>query len=241
MSDDAPSSSPAYSALLKTLLAKTKKITPLSPSASPGTKKQRAEDYQTLAEISSIIESNRKQEQAAADDDEPPVDPVLSRFKAIVPVTPFNVPVLSAADFRDLLLSPPPNKSSDLEDAAFRRLFAGFSDTQEAWVDALQHLLVERRSWVTLCERSSSNDSLKNVDQQLINSLSLQPALDKGVQFVDYVLRTIELLKFIRLWTSRDEERKWKSTYLDNACRNDNEPLYLERDAASPGGDGRCL
>ncbi|KAJ7437134.1 hypothetical protein B0H11DRAFT_2294558 [Mycena galericulata] len=222
MSDDAPSSSPAYSALLKTLLAKTKKITPLSPSASPGTKKKRAEDYQTVAEISSIIESNRKQEQAAAD--EPKSRPSTlssldSKLSFLLNLSTFPCsPLVTFKTFS----SPRPLTSLP-------------NEKMPPFVASLQDSSIRKKHGHG--RPLSTSLSPTQLEQQ---SLSLQPALDKGVQFVDYVLRTIELLKFIRLWTSRDEDRKWKSTYLDNACRIDNEPLYLEREAASPGTPARA-
>jgi hypothetical protein len=51
--------------------------------------------------------------------------------------------------------------------------------------------------------------------------LSIKDRLDRGVFFVDFVLRQIEILKFIWAWMQRDEDKKWKSLYMEAAFHFD--------------------
>ncbi|KAJ7918308.1 hypothetical protein B0H13DRAFT_2321475 [Mycena leptocephala] len=258
MSEDGRSS-PGYSVLLTRLLDKAKQLQPLSPSASPGTISRRKNDYalshKILEEVQTIIENAHKAEELAElqepqnpsedseEESEEDKNPMTARCSAVLPVTPHLPAPLKALDFRRLLLDNAPRHGAAAEDDALRRVFAGFEDTKEGWVEALEQLLVDRKDWVDICQRSTDNDREPRLDQRLLVThklLSLQPALDQGVFFVDFVLRTIDILKFIWNWVNLSKKKKWKTEYLDAAFQHDFSELHHKRDIAPAGSQQRC-
>jgi hypothetical protein len=69
----------------------------------------------------------------------------------------------------------------------------------------------------------------------LFQDLSQRPILDRGVYFVDYVLRQVEVLKFAITWDGHDSDKKWKTTYLDNTFKFDHQDLYRRAEEAGVG------
>ncbi|KAJ7668878.1 hypothetical protein B0H17DRAFT_1209851 [Mycena rosella] len=265
---DSDNGSPSYSAALKSLLSKAKRVKPLTPSASPRTQSERQEEHrmtrQVLDAVSAHMDATRKTEEESRESsrdlsvgsinpearerereqepEEEEPDPVTSRFKSVVPEPPYIPSPLKATDFCKVLLDNAPTKATEREDNAFIRLFTGYEDTEAAWVKELEPLVVARQSWTDTCTASIANDQVEDLNEKLLVThklLASKPGLDRGVFFVDYVLRCIATLKFIWVWIERGEDRNWKTTYLDRACRHDNARLYDQRDEAPAGSQLR--
>ncbi|KAK7063967.1 hypothetical protein R3P38DRAFT_3164959 [Favolaschia claudopus] len=264
MSED--SSSPAYAVQLRRLYAKaTKTFAALPPDASPGTKAERRaiheETNQIFKDIAQMLElpddsESNEDETLVADEPEPPqdapADPVEARAATIIPPPgTCGSRFLNAEDFRASLSAKAIGKRDELEDAAFRRLFAGYTDSEDNWVRilpqliisgqrsvqaaALEPLLRARTPWGTLCEESIANDSIEDPCTRLLKThkeLALKAEMDNSVFFVDYVLRQIQILKFVILWTAHDDQRKWKTDYLNAAFELDFRQLHEERNRA---------
>lgn len=52
---------------------------------------------------------------------------------------------------------------------------------------------------------------------------------------VDYVVRSIELVRFMKIWTENENKtgkKTWKGKYLTAACKDTNPELYRRLDAA---------
>ncbi|KAJ7629714.1 hypothetical protein DFH06DRAFT_1225232 [Mycena polygramma] len=238
------SSSPSYSALLRQLKAKVDNLQPLSPTASPGTVAQRRADYRLGQQIFSTIETIMKEgedddEEEDTDtnstggnkdgDAEPDVDPIAKRAENVMPEAGTLDDFLEAPDFLLLLLNGRSSQHKASEDAGFRSLFSGYADTQAEWTKALEPLLVARLDWESVCDRSVQNDSKADMCERLLEThkdLALKPSLDRGVFFVDYVLRQVEVLKFAILWDENDDQKRWKMDYMEAAFRADFAELY---------------
>ncbi|KAJ7641262.1 hypothetical protein FB45DRAFT_1000020 [Roridomyces roridus] len=248
-----PPPSPSFSSTLKTL--STMLFEPLTPSASPRTRNQRAVDYNLFQRLSTTIKTIRAQEtviDTGSDDDEEEVVPkksapdVETRASSLIPVPPYTSPTMDAQDFRRLLLHPQKfQNAAERENSGVQRLFGPHSDTPDAWTDALTDLLTERLSWHDLCRQPDDADAepeerlLTVFKLTLLKRLSNAPNLDKAVFFVDYVIRTIDVLKFVHLWKSHHSDKSWKTRYLNAACRHEHAELHARRNACPAGSPDR--
>lgn len=69
-------------------------------------------------------------------------------------------------------------------------------------------------------------------------ALAEQAHTDESSDFVGYVLRTIQVLKFVIAWTSLDNEiggKSWKTEYIEAACMHTNADLYRQRNLVGEG------
>jgi hypothetical protein len=141
-------SSPTYTAMVQRLRAKANTMPALSPTASPARVALRQSEYELTVEILEEIKKklgppheNDNDNDNEPAPDEPPPNPVVERALAILPDTNSQLPDFqSPAVFRDVLLGHPTGKTTEIEDAGFRRLIAGFKGSRGAWVGTIQSL-----------------------------------------------------------------------------------------------------
>ncbi|KAF8192735.1 hypothetical protein K438DRAFT_1935000 [Mycena galopus ATCC 62051] len=249
-------SSPSLSNLLKSLERKIENRPPLLPSASPGTVLQRNEDNILSRKVASDLRqmlkseaddalSNEEDDDEGSDNEDPSdalMKAVVSRATAILPKVGSEGPgYLTAADFENLLLDKPAGAQSDIEDAALRRLFAGFASSERAWDAHVGPLLENRLGWDAMCERAQDNAEISDEKQRLLathTDLARQPEVRRGVSFVDFVLRTIEVLKSAITW--KNCTKKWKTTYLKAAFQTDYHGLCRQYDSAPAGSQTKA-
>ncbi|KAJ7825533.1 hypothetical protein B0H13DRAFT_2442315 [Mycena leptocephala] len=214
----------SYSTLLESLRTRVGNMKPLPPSASPGTIGRRRAEYamtkEILGELQKKMEEMEPEDDSETEKDTTPKDPVLARFEAVVP-DPTDMPALRTADeFKKLLLDKQRHSAIDAEDTGFRRLFVGYEDADENW----------GLSWILTLD----------FWQRTMQVLSIKDGLDRSVFFVDFVLRQIEILKFIWTWTARDDDKKWKTLYLQAAFQIDFENLHRQHASARAGSQEKA-
>ncbi|KAJ6453648.1 hypothetical protein C8R47DRAFT_1228949 [Mycena vitilis] len=132
-------------------------------------------------------------------------NPLDNHLLAVVPAATGDQEFLYAKDFLALL-------------------FVGFQDSNEAWRAVLEPLTIVRKDWKQTCEQSVADDEGLEQEARLLAAhklLAQKHGMDQGVFFVDFVLRQIEILKFICTWVAPDSQKGWKTRYLNAAFEHD--------------------
>ncbi|KAK0457416.1 uncharacterized protein EV420DRAFT_1643758 [Desarmillaria tabescens] len=126
----------------------------------------------------------------------------------------FDQPALKAKDFRAALLSfPGVGHRDQREEEAFKRLVRGYEDQSQQWRAELESVVITRNPWDGFLESQSS----------VMSSESL----------LEYVIRTIEMFKFLAIWEETgDGSRAWKTEFIEKQCWKKHPEQYARWESA---------
>ncbi|PBL02867.1 hypothetical protein ARMGADRAFT_1058149 [Armillaria gallica] len=235
-------------AKIKDLDAEIAALAVLNPESTPRTISKRRELYEYLDErvvaLAETIEQSRPtvEESSREEVEEPEKDAeketgLDKRFSEIAEA--FSADAFSAHWFRAVLLEHPGSGSTaEIEDRAFRRIIRGWKDEEESWATTLQPLVDERADWDAFCDRGTTNVGIGDVSKQLtaINKLLVAQENDaRGKAWVAMVIQMVEMIRFNKVWKKHDNgggDRKWKTKYWEDGCREENKRLYRNWDNA---------
>ncbi|KAG6883923.1 hypothetical protein C0993_002815 [Termitomyces sp. T159_Od127] len=204
---------------------------PLSSSASPRTNKSRIdvlkENRRKIKEILTHLNETidrPKQDQNSAE----------YRFNRIMEtVNTEELIVKSPKDFVQLMLEDQHKGRLALqEDRGFLRLFWSYSGDSTTWEKALKSLRPEEQSWERICTASTHNDNTNTGSDRLLHTQQVLASLStsqSGNNFVGYVLRTIQTLKFSIQWSDLNQQPRGKtikSQYIIGAFNLEHQELY---------------
>ncbi|EDR02769.1 uncharacterized protein LACBIDRAFT_308001 [Laccaria bicolor S238N-H82] len=99
-------------------------------------------------------------------------------------------------------------KKQDLLEAALKKLVMGYTaEPADNWAALVLPYVENIDNWQNTCEAFLQNDN--NPDFQYIK---VTPSTSRAIAFVNYVIRTVETLKFTIEWETKDQASK--SNYL---------------------------
>ncbi|KAK0460973.1 uncharacterized protein EV420DRAFT_1640478 [Desarmillaria tabescens] len=225
---------------LANLRSKISTLPELPPDASPGTVKKRVDLLEyvegNIAEINKDLTRVKGQREGTRREGENTLTRP-ARLEALLPELGQS-PLTASAYRKSILAYPEQGTLFKVEDRGFARLLRGFEDSEEEWIAQLEPLVEKRMAWGAVCKQASDNAGLKRVHEQLL-------AIDKFIQaqenagcaemLVDHVVRSVEIIRFMKIWTENEDKagkKSWKGKYLTAACKNANPELYRRLDDA---------
>ncbi|KAK0243784.1 hypothetical protein EDD85DRAFT_173451 [Armillaria nabsnona] len=159
------------------------------------------------------------------------------RVKAIFAC--FDQPALKATDFKVALLSfPGVGHRDQREEEAFKRLVCGYEDQTQQWIDELESVVITRKQWDGVCEQATENNAIKDVHKRLEainNFLESQSSVMSSESLLEYIIRTIEMFKFVWIWEEDTGEgsRGWKSEFIEKLCWKKHPEQYSRWESAT--------
>jgi hypothetical protein len=128
--------------------------------------------------------------------------------------------LFSIQDIRETITSSNQGKREQQEQLAFIRLMTGYEDTTTQRVAAaFAGHVVGRQSWAQICASATQRNQQPNIKERLIlidRALEGVAALDQTEDYLHYVVRAIENLRFIIHWNTQTQTRRgktWKTEY----------------------------
>lgn len=236
-----------------------KELLEIDPASSPGTLKKREDLVQEIlhrmSQMTAMNVLSRRQPtptpasplgSPSVSTPPPAVDPVVARYQSLLPK--FNAeqfPPLTAQNFRHRLTTPNNGNYAVAENDAFEMLFRGYVDTTLNWTTVLSSMIETRNKWDVVCTRTQG---MRTIDTEAERIKAIDKFLDAqisvgcGEMFVDYVIRCIETIRYVKIWDATPDigepaERKWKIEYLKDTFQYENPIVVRTLDEAREAAD----
>ncbi|KAF9029231.1 hypothetical protein BDZ89DRAFT_1250161 [Hymenopellis radicata] len=149
----------------------------------------------------------------------------------------WSAPTLLARDFKASLAAFPHTELdiAESELQAIERLLAAYTDHSNNWKLYLQEFKGSRKSYNQACVDAQTNEAEEDENKKLRNietRLREDNSTNAGEQFVWFVLRTIESIRYIKIWNTHHQNRKWKTQLIEQTFA-DEFPELLKDDSAA--------
>ncbi|KAK0491351.1 hypothetical protein IW261DRAFT_1602057 [Armillaria novae-zelandiae] len=241
---------------LTQLEAELRALQELDPSATPGTLKKRdeliTEIQKRMSQMSAMnIIARRPPNDSVpdpqADDDiniAAEVDPSIVRFESLLPkFDRTKFPPFTAQDFRQRLVMPDSGARIAIEDRALERIIRGYTDSGSNWHDVLSPMVENHDEWEVIGE---STQAMRKIEDEVERIEAMEEFLDARVavgssqMFVDWVMRGIETVRYVKIWDGAPGERKWKIDYLKKTFKANNGQLVGNLFLVMEAGDEKA-
>ncbi|PBK74586.1 hypothetical protein ARMSODRAFT_1055127 [Armillaria solidipes] len=234
-----------------------KELLEIDPASSPGTLKKREDLVQeilhrmsqmTAMNVLSCRQPTPTPASPSGSPATPPavVDPVIARYQSLLPkFDAKQFPPLTAQNFRHRLTTPNNGNYAVAENDAFEMLFRGYADTTANWMTVLSSMIETRNKWDVVCKRTQG---MRTIDTEAERIKAIDKFLDAqisvgcGEMFVDFVIRCIETIRYVKIWDATPDdgepaERKWKIDYLKETFQRENPILVRTLNEARRAAD----
>jgi hypothetical protein len=128
--------------------------------------------------------------------------------------------LVSIEDIRETITGPNQGNREQQEQLAFIRLMTGYEDVTTQRVAAVfAGHVVGRQSWAQICASATRRNQQPNTKERLIlidKALDGVVAFDQTEDYLHYVVRAVENLRFIIRWNTQAQARggkAWKTNY----------------------------
>ncbi|KAF9023695.1 hypothetical protein BDZ89DRAFT_151925 [Hymenopellis radicata] len=101
---------------------------------------------------------------------------------------------------------------------------------------ALESVVCTRNTWSDVCERALALDQVEDIPTRLVqmnNFITSQSHVGAAEAHIDYVVRAIQYIKYVKTWTEHDGAINWKSNVTWEQFKTLNKELVARRDAAT--------